>query len=594
MSTYDYEFYNKTSFHYDVLKASEEHRIIRVVGYSRVSTHHKDQLQSLYAQKDSIESFVAKYEEVELIENFYEQASAKNDLRDMYASLLHTIKSQNIDYILVKDDARLNRSVENTMRLINLLLDCNVKMFFLMDGITIDVNNPNDIERLQLNSIFNERLARDQSNKGRYAFSRKCKEKRLSRQNECFGFRYNTTTQQMELEPFESEIIKKIFEKFVYEDKGCTRISRELFDLGVHGFGNNLYLSPQAILKYLRNSAYYGDMTFNHRRSGVFKTGHGAETKREATSKEDYIHVSVPPIVSKELFDLAQRKLDENAKQCDARFDGTRTKAKFLGTHIFSTKVLCGDCGSVFYFKWGGKTSKIPFYVCSQKKKAQRKNKNRSIEEISRDSLKECENPYGKIHEDVLIAITQKALELSKSEREECFANVEKAIKFALANSKKNECISDKLRKEIKQREKDMEKYVTSLTLIDDVDVVPIIASKIKSIKEEIERLESKLEDETQHETRLTSANDRIEQIKKSLSSMMIAKEITQDEVQRYIDYIKINPSGLIDITLNFGTSFFFNYNDYSDVPNKNVGDISLSSQTPCKVVNIVTQDDLR
>ena len=585
--------FEKTTIYGDMRHAHEEHRKIKCIGYSRVSTKHEEQYNSLCEQRKAIEDFVANHDELVLVANLYEQASGSNDLRDEYQELLQNIRSKQVEYIIVKDDARLNRSVENSMRLIKALYHSDVKIHFLMSGMTYDTNDHNDIRFLEFNAMANEFVSYNQSEKARYAHMKKIETKRLSRQNECYGYRYNKEEAQMEIEPFEGEIIKKIFHKFVYEDKGVTTISRELFDLGVHGFGNNLYLSPSAILKYLRSSCYYGDMTFNHRNSAKFEIGHGAKAKRYFTSKDEYVHVQVPPIITKELFDLAQRKLAINKEDTDLRFEGTRNNSKFKGTHLFSTKIVCGDCGNVYYFREGGRVNKYCYYTCSQKKRVQRKNKNKTINEIDLSSIHECKNPYGKIMENALITIVREALSISKDANEECFTNIEDALNYSLSRSRENNTIVEKLRKTLVSKEKEKEKMINNLAFIDDVDVITIVAKKIKDIALEIEHCKNNLEREQSTSLEALDIKERMAVIKESLQAMKNIDELTQDEVQRYVDKIKVENDGTIDVYLNFGNTYVVKYDAYIDVPTNDGGDIAIfpTNKALPNVGNIVIQD---
>lgn len=563
-----------TSIFEDLDFAYNKGHKLNCIGYSRVSTHHEEQSNSLIEQRKAIENFAKKYN-LNLISNFYEMASGKSDIRENYTNLLNAIRTLEIDYVLVKDDTRLNRSVENTTRLLRILSAYNVKVYFLLDGITVDPNNSDDVFRIQINSVFGEKVSRDQSIKGRYSHKKKCNEKRLSRQNECYGFRFNKITQEMELEPFESSIIKRIFEMYVYEDKGPTQISKELYDLGVQGFGNNKYISSQAIKKYLKNSAYYGDMTFNHRVTTTFDAGHEAITTRIKVSPSEYVHCEVPPIITKELFDLAQRKIELAKKEMDCRYPNGRSGSNFKGKHIFAKKVVCGDCGNTYLHRTGGRKNVYSYYYCSQKKRVRRKDKSCTNSIQNSSTFRECTTLYDKILESTLCEVTTSAIEKCYVERNACYENILQAINYAISNTSKDSVISKKntLVERVKELENTLSRTIDRITKVDE-KLIPMLEQKALDIQEELELLQSQLSIEDQRDETLQSSKERLQDIKEFLDKMKNFKELTQEEVNRYIERIVINNNGTLDIFMNFGNTITSPIPTNYDVPNPNVGNI--------------------
>ena len=134
-------------------------------------------------------------------------------------------------------------------------------------------------------------------------------------------------------------MVRSIFEMFASGDFGLVTISRYLEERGVLTRTGRQRWDNDRIKSILKNETYTGTRYFN-------RITHATEANREGKKvirgkwifrdRAEWIAVTVPAIVSRELFDRVQEKL----RQHDARYCTPTTH------HLLSSLVQCGVCGS--------------------------------------------------------------------------------------------------------------------------------------------------------------------------------------------------------------------------------------------------------
>lgn len=170
-----------------------------------------------------------------------------------------------------------------------------------------------------------------------------------------YGYRFNRIIDpqtgkkvdcQLEIVDLEAEIVRQIFEWCAYDGLTTHRIAKRLTKMGVltisdkeggHGkkVGRGIW-HRSTVAGMLSNSTYKGQWRYRKNKSRKIDKVGGARTMRQKYDKEDQIVVPVPAIVSPEVWDLAQVRLEENRQRCHKP-----TKHNYL----LRSRVRCGNCG---------------------------------------------------------------------------------------------------------------------------------------------------------------------------------------------------------------------------------------------------------
>lgn len=547
--------------------------------YGRVSTKHMEQETSLKAQIKELKEF-AKRENMIVIAIFIEKESAKNDIcREGYMSMLSAVKTFSPNYIIAKCSDRVNRSVELNSKLLSICRgnrNSNVtKIKYYMSGMITDPTNSQDVLTSNITASMDEMYSMRQHEKSLEAHKRKCREKRLSANNNTFGYRYNKVTKQMDVYEPEASLIVRIFEMRGYEDKGSTTIKRYLAERGV-------YLTEAAILKYLRDTAYIGEMYIN-KRGTDFSIGAGVKSHRFNRDKSEWVMVKVPPIVDKELFDIVQRLLDENAKRFQTNNNVMDASTRFKGSHIFSSKVFCGSCGSTFIFRYTDRKQKTAVYKCCERKKAVRKVKSVNGEKETSNVILHCKNTYQKIYETTLQKVVADTLEMYKEYSDEIYEKLFEYIKQAIIEQKEGKDNTPNIKATLKKLEAQKDKIAQAYIDAEIQELKMQMQQKYKEIAMRINECKEALEDEEEKKADISNKAERINKVKEALASMQEVKTIDRETVSRYINRIIVNENGELDVILQYDKQYKMAVPQEQPIVLNNVGDNSSRSMTvPC------------
>mgnify|MGYP001017877701 CR=1 FL=1 len=152
----------------------------------------------------------------------------------------------------------------------------------------------------------------------------------------------------LEIDPAEAAIIKRIFDLYVngYKGKslGMMGIERHLNDSASTMRGKKWKMS--VINKILTNRVYIGEFIFNKRDNKA----------RRAKPKEEWIIVTVEPILDEEIFEIAQqRRISRSPKSAYPRVVNSPT--------LLTGLLRCGKCGAPMTLATG-KGGTYRYYKC--------------------------------------------------------------------------------------------------------------------------------------------------------------------------------------------------------------------------------------
>jgi hypothetical protein len=140
-----------------------------------------------------------------------------------------------------------------------------------------------------------------------------------------------------------AKIVRLIFQKFVQEGKGSHTIARELQEAGYKTITGNTKWTNTVIYKTIRNEKYAGDLV----QKKTFTPDYLSHEKKYNKGEEKFVIIKDhhEPIVSREVFDAANRLLD-------SRSLSQAGKAKHSNRYCFSGKIKCGKCNSTYVARY--------------------------------------------------------------------------------------------------------------------------------------------------------------------------------------------------------------------------------------------------
>lgn len=309
-------------------------QIVRAVVYARFSSDNQRE-ESIDAQLRAIREY-AKRNDVIIVGEYIDKAkSATTDNRPEFLKMISDSKEENFDIVLVHKLDRFARNRHDSIGYRMELKRHGVSLISVLEY--LDDESP---ESLILESVleamaeyYSKNLARE-VNKG-------MKENALKGLHTGgippLGYDVDPKTKKLIINEKEAIAVKFIFKLF-NEGYGYDKIIRELNLQGYKtkaggSFGHN------SLQNIVRNEKYTGVYIFNKL---VSKNVDGKRNGNAYKDIEEIIRVEgvVPEIISKEEFEIAQKKINSRKK--------LRAANNAKEVYLLSGKIFCGECGGAF------------------------------------------------------------------------------------------------------------------------------------------------------------------------------------------------------------------------------------------------------
>lgn len=324
-------------------RMNQERKIVdvrkRVAAYCRVSTDHEDQANSFENQQRYFRQYIERNPDWELYEIFADEgiSGTNTKKRSEFKRMIACAKEGDFDLIITKEISRFARNTLDSIYYTRDLKKHGVGVIFMNDNInTLD----GDAElRLAIMSSIAQEESRKTSERVKWG------QKRQMEQGVVFGrsmLGYDVKDGKMTINEEGAKIVRLIFHKFANENKGTHVIARELREAGITPMRVKEW-SNTVILRVIRNEKYCGDLV----QKKTFTPDFLSHEKKYNRGEEEFVIIKDhhEPIVSRELFEKANRILDEKSLTQEG-------KAKHSNRYPFSGKIKCGCCGSSYVARY--------------------------------------------------------------------------------------------------------------------------------------------------------------------------------------------------------------------------------------------------
>jgi len=298
-------------------------KIVRVGCYIRVSTQEQaKEGYSIKAQTERLKSYcIARGWSASEIYTDPAYSGAKIE-RPALQKLISDVKNKKIDLVLVYKLDRLSRSQKDTLYLIE---DVFIKngIDFVSINENFDTSTAFGRAMIGILSVFAQ-LEREQI-KERTQMGRAERAKSglwHGGGNFPIGYDYIEATSELIIDEYEAMQVREIFDMYANNQYSFNKIKQTLNKKGYknkHGEWNH----TSTIKNVLKNSLYTGRVSWGE---------HEYQGKHQ-------------PIIEKELFDLAQKRLDETGWEKGE----TPNTSPFSATQLLSGVLFCKNCGARYF-----------------------------------------------------------------------------------------------------------------------------------------------------------------------------------------------------------------------------------------------------
>ncbi len=306
----------------------------RVAAYARVSTDSDEQFTSFEAQVDYYTRQISANTDWALVEVYTDEgiSGTNTKKRDGFNRMIADALSGKMDLIITKSISRFARNTVDTLTAVRQLKEKRVEVYFEKENI-YTMDSKGELLITIMSSLAQEE-SRSISENVAWGKRAKCEEGKVYLPYKQFlGYKKGPDGQPQIVEE-QAKTVRLIYSLFL-EGLMPSGIAKRLEAMGTLSPAGKQRWQTSTVESILRNEKYKGDALLQKTFCVDFLT---KKMKRnEGELPQYYVEQSHPAIVSPEVFDEVQQVLKR------------RREARYVGrSGCFSSKIICGECGSYY------------------------------------------------------------------------------------------------------------------------------------------------------------------------------------------------------------------------------------------------------
>lgn len=305
----------------------------RVAAYARVSTDNDEQQTSYQAQVDYYTEFIKNREDWDFAGMYTDEGvtGTSTAKREGFRSMVADALGGKIDLIITKSVSRFARNTVDSLTTIRQLKEHGTEVYFEKENIwTFDSKGE---MLLTILSSLSQEESRSISENVRWGQRKKMADGKFTLAYSRFlGYELNEDG-EMVINEEEAKVVRLIYALYLegYSTKKIAAILTESEHKTVTG---NKRWHPSVIRSVLINEKYMGDALLMKTYTKDFL--HKKRIPNNGEVQQYYVKGSHPAIIREETWQMVQEEMKK------------RRRTSTSGSSIFSSKIICGDCGSFY------------------------------------------------------------------------------------------------------------------------------------------------------------------------------------------------------------------------------------------------------
>lgn len=308
---------------------------LRVTYYSRVSTEHDEQINSLKNQINHFEEMIKNNKNWIFITGYVDTGiSGTTDYkRDNFMKMIDDARMGKFDLIITKEISRFSRNTLDSIKYTRILLSFGVGVYFYNDNINTIL--PDSELRLTIMASMAQDEVRRLSERVKFGMQRSIKNGVILGNNLLYG--YDKKGAHLIINESESEVVKRLFTMYAIDKLSLNQIMRIFNEEGIKTSLNKKW-NVTTLSRMISNPKYKG--FYCGRKSEVIDYMSKKVKRFEESEWVMYENTeSIPPIIDEYLFNIANERLKLNKRA----FSDSYSKSKYA----LSNKIKC-ECNHTF------------------------------------------------------------------------------------------------------------------------------------------------------------------------------------------------------------------------------------------------------
>jgi DNA invertase Pin-like site-specific DNA recombinase/predicted transcriptional regulator len=507
----------------------------KVVYYARVSTEEEKQLDALDNQKLMLEDYIKSQENWVLVDQYVDEglSGTESKKRKQYNRMFADLSTDKFDIIVIKDQSRLMRNLLDWYLFIDTLHKEGKKLFFYSDKKYYTIDNQLETG---IKALVAADFSRDLSKRVRDGIRKKQEYGTVFGNDKIWGYDYKDG--KLSINEDEAVIIRLIFDLYI-NNHGFKTIFKELEARGYNN-RNDKPFSITTLKRIVKNEKYKGVLVAN-------KKSRDFISKKDKIVPEDQWIVKegiVPPIVSTEVWEKANEIL-KTKRRNNPNADKETIAGYFSGTHLYSSKIICGECGNTY---WHTKSEHRSCWQCKEYKSFGLKKEGKKHG---------CINT--KLRTEMLDTIMQQIVLEFWENKEDSISKVIEILDKVLEENTYYESI-EKLERDKIKYSKRLEKFI-NMRADDELTKDQFLAKKTE-IEGYLSKIDSQVSELKQKNESIITKKQRMLEIKDLIQKKVIdTNELNEDIISHFLSKIIVKSANEMVIYLKGGFEYFVDIN---------------------------------
>ena len=342
---------------------------MRAAIYARVSSEKQEKQHTIGSQLEALRAYAAE-NQMEVVQEFTDEGYSGARLDRPNLDRMRDLAEQaGFEVLLTYCTDRLARKFVLQVLILEELERFGVKVIFLEGGAADDPLAKLTHQITGAVAEFERAKITERNRRGKL-YRARCGE--IVSPDVPFGYvkvpRRDGIPTYAEIEPTEAAIVRRIFQAYVQEQITVRQIAKRLTLERIPTPGNSGQWNWSSVDRILHEESYIGTYYYNRRHCVPIEGDYGKKRQRFKCSlrpKEEWIPISVPPIITLDIFQKAANRVREN------QFFSPRNLRE--GGYLLRKLVRCGHCGAscsahTSKQNYGGQTHVSNYYSCLRKK----------------------------------------------------------------------------------------------------------------------------------------------------------------------------------------------------------------------------------
>nr|WGD73480.1 recombinase family protein [Bacillus subtilis] len=243
--------------------------------YARVSTQREEQKNSLHNQVVLGES-IAKEKGIMIIDRYLDSKSGTGiKSREGIQHLIEDAKARKFDVVIAKSVSRLGRNMLQSLQTADQLERLNIRLILPEDNYDSDTSST----RLMFNlkAVLAEEESAKLSERVKLGLQSSARDGKFASSIPPYGYKINPTTKKLEVDEEFAPTVKKIFNLYLYEGWGMSRIGNYLMKMKV--------IPPRAAVGIRNGGTRWHQQTIKNILTNPNYTGNLVQHRTESTSR---------------------------------------------------------------------------------------------------------------------------------------------------------------------------------------------------------------------------------------------------------------------------------------------------------------------